>query len=72
MASLVNIFEPDQVVLAGGLFTSGGGPLPDMVSKEIAGRCFASSRKNLKIVASKLGGDAGVLGAASRVFEEIS
>jgi glucokinase len=71
IASLVNIFEPNTVVLAGGLFTAGGGPIPELVSKNIVGRCFASSRKDLKVVASSLGGDAGVLGAAGRVFEEI-
>ncbi len=71
IASLVNIFEPDMIVLAGGLFTSGGGPIPELLRAGIENRCFASSRKNLKIVASTLGGDAGVLGAAGRVFAEI-
>jgi glucokinase len=69
IASLVNIFEPDMVVLAGGLFTSGGGPICQMVSRDVEGRCFRSSQRNLQIVASNLNGDSGVLGAAGRVFE---
>ncbi len=68
LASLVNIFEPELIVLAGGLFTSGGGPLCDWVSEAIVGRCFESSRRGLEILPSELGGDAGVLGAAGLVY----
>ena len=70
VASLVNIFDPQAIVLGGGVFTTGGGPLVPWVIDEIRDRCFKSSQTGLKIVASKLGGDAGVLGAASTVFAE--
>jgi len=70
VASLVNIFEPEIVVLAGGLFTTGGGPIPALVQAELESRCFASSRNGMTLVASNLGGDAGVLGAAGRVFAQ--
>jgi glucokinase len=64
-ASLVNIFNPSLIVFAGGLFTTGGGPIIPMVEAKMRGRCFAVLQKNLQIKASALGGDAGVLGAAA-------
>jgi len=67
-ASLVNVFEPEMIVFGGGLFTSGGGPLCSWTQEAIKERCFKSSQMNLEIVSSSLGGDAGVLGAASLVF----
>lgn len=67
-ASLVNVFEPEMIVFGGGLFTTGGGDLCQKVLLEIRERCFKSSQSQLDIVASSLGGDAGVLGAASLVF----
>ncbi len=69
-ASLVNIFDPEAVIFAGGLFTTGGGPLCAWVQEEIKDRCFKSSQKNLKILPSALKGEAGVLGAASLVFRQ--
>jgi len=72
VASLVNIFEPEVIVLGGGVFSSGGGPLCPWVAEEIRERCFASSQLDLRIVASTLGGDAGVLGAASLVHRSQS
>jgi glucokinase len=67
-ASLVNIFEPETIVFGGGLFSTGGGPLCAWVQDAIKDRCFKSSQRGLEIVPSALGGDAGVLGAASLVF----
>lgn len=67
-ASLVNIFDPEVVVFGGGVFSSGGGPLCAWVTEEIRTRCFESSQRGLRIVPAALGGDAGVLGAASLVF----
>ncbi len=69
-ASLVNIFDPEMVVFGGGLFTTGGGPLGPWVQEAIKDRCFKSSQRGLEIVPSSLGGDAGVLGAASLVLWE--
>jgi len=68
-ASLVNIFEPEMIVFGGGLFSGGGGPLCSMVQENIRDRCFKSSQRGLEIVPSTLLGEAGVLGAASLVFD---
>ena len=67
-ASFVNVFDPEAIVLGGGVFTTGGGPIASTVQEKIKDRCFASSQKDLRICASTLGGDAGVLGAASLAF----
>jgi glucokinase len=67
-ASLVNIFDPQAVVFGGGIFTTGGGPMAGWVQEMIRDRCFKTSQHGLKILPSALGGNAGVLGAASRVF----
>ncbi len=67
-ASLVNIFEPEKIIFGGGLFTSGGGPICEMVKAKMKDRCFVSSQKGLEILPSALSGEAGVLGAASLVF----
>jgi glucokinase len=64
-ASLVNIFEPQMIVFGGGIFTEGGGPITQWVREEIRGRCFESSQKGLRIEASSLRGNAGILGAAA-------
>jgi predicted NBD/HSP70 family sugar kinase len=69
VASLVNIFNPSLFVFAGGLFSAGGGPILSLVKEQLKGRCFASLQKDLKLQASSLSGDAGVLGAASLVFD---
>ncbi len=70
VASLVNIFDPEKVIFAGGLFTSGGGPLAGWVREAIRDRCFKSSQEGLEIAVSSLHGDAGVLGAASLCFKD--
>jgi glucokinase len=71
-ASLVNVFDPEMIVFGGGLFSTGGGPLCAWTQEAIKDRCFKSSQKNLQIVASSLGGDAGALGAASLIFRDVS
>jgi len=67
VASLVNIFNPDYVVLHGGMVNAGEmllGPLRE----EMAGRCFEASRRGLRLLPSALTGDAGIVGAAGCAF----
>jgi len=68
VANFVNIFNPDYVVLHGGMVKAGEmllGPL----RQEMAGRCFEASRRGLKILVSALKGDAGIVGAAGCAFQ---
>lgn len=67
VASLVNIFNPDYIVLHGGMVNAGDmllGPLRE----EMSGRCFEVSQGPLRIVPSTLRGDAGIIGAAGCAF----
>ena len=69
VASYVNIFNPNCVVLHGGMVDAGDmllGPLVD----EMAGRCFESSRRGLQVLRSALRGEAGMVGAAGCAFAE--
>ena len=67
VTSYVNIFNPDYVVLHGGLVNAGEmlfGPLRETVNK----LGFEASLRGLQIVPSALKGDAGIVGAAGLVF----
>lgn len=68
IASLVNIFDPERVVLGGGIFVSKQNTLCDMVNESLVGRCFESSRAGMRVVPAALGERAGVVGAASLCF----
>jgi len=63
MASLINTFNPDMIVLYGGM-TKAGAQLFAPLRKEVARRCFSIGARRCKIVPSKLGEHAGVIGAA--------
>ncbi len=67
VANYVNIFNPDYVVLHGGLVNAGEallGPLREETKKW----CFRASQRNLRVVPSELKGDAGIVGAAGCAF----
>ena len=67
VASYVNIFNPDYVILHGGMVNAGDMLLGPLV-EEMKGRCFEASRRDLKILPSALKGDAGIVGAAGCAF----
>lgn len=63
LANLINIFQPDCIVLGGGLAGYGEkllGPLRRLTFPET----FRSGTKNTQIVLATLGNDAGLIGAA--------
>ncbi len=72
LRSLVNIFNPEAVIFAGGLFTSGGGPLLEKLETQLRQQGFPSNKQKLKLLASSLGGTSGILGAASLCFPLIA
>jgi glucokinase len=67
----VNIFNPDCVVLHGGL-ANAGEMLLEPLRRTALERSFESSHAGLRIVRSDLGGDAGIVGAAGCVFQRLS
>ncbi len=67
VAGYVNIFNPNYVILHGGMVEAGEmllGPLRE----EMAGRCFEVAQRHLKVLPSALKGDAGIVGAAGCAF----
>jgi len=67
IASYVNIFNPDYVILHGGLVNAGElllGPMRDAMKA----RCFHASQRGLQVLPSALKGDAGIVGAAGIAF----
>jgi glucokinase len=67
IANYVNIFNPDVVVVGGGIMAAG--ELLLGVAREEAGRrALRPSWREVEVVAAELGNDAGVLGAAALVL----
>jgi len=67
IANITNILNPEMVVLVGGI-TNEGDKLLIPLKEEVKKRAFYSNYKSLKIVIGKLGGNAGVLGAAALLW----
>lgn len=68
MASLINIFNPERIVVAGGVML-GGDELLAMASKTAKASAFKRPARTVKILKAKLGDDAGVIGAAEIALE---
>jgi glucokinase len=64
IANLVNIFNPDVVVLAGGV-TAAGDALFEPLRAEVRRRAFRPAVEACRIVPGSLGGYAGVIGAVA-------
>ena len=64
LANLLNIFNPDVVVLAGGV-TDAGDALFEPLRGEIRRRAFRAAVDACRIVPGALGGSAGVIGAVA-------
>ena len=67
VAFLINVVDPEMVIVGGGLGTAGG-IYWDAFQKSCREHIFADDSRDLPIVPAKLGADAGVVGAASTVF----
>ena len=69
IASLLNIFNPDLVVVVGGV-TGAGERLFDPLRHEVARRAFKPAVQACEIVPGALGGLAGVYGAAKAFLDQ--
>jgi len=63
IANLVNIFNPELIVLSGGVTAAWKDFMP-MVLEEVRSRAFEVPRDRAKILKAKLGDHAGIIGAA--------
>ncbi len=66
LAGLVNVLNPERIILGGGIAQSGllFGP----VKATLGRKAFPIAARSVKVVPAKLGVDAGLVGAASLIF----
>lgn len=64
IANLVNILNPETIVLGGGLITALEDEMMAIILETAKDYAFAGTTKHLDIVASKIGDDAGIVGGA--------
>ena len=69
IVNLVNIFNPEIVIIGGGLAKMGD-LLLDSVRQAVRERAFQLSAQAVRIVPAQLGDDAGVFGAAIFAFQQ--
>jgi len=67
LADLVNIFNPEAIIIGGGV-AQAGEPLFNAIKEEIIKRSFPLLSKNIKILPASLGQDSGIKAAAALVF----
>jgi glucokinase len=71
IASLVNIFNPEVVVIGGGVIAAGElllGP----ARRQIAERALPPSRDEVRLVAARFGVEAGMIGAAALALDGLA
>jgi len=69
MVNLVNIFNPEMIIVGGGMAKMGD-LLLNPAKQIVRERAFQSSAQAVRIVPAQLGDDAGVLGAAVFAFQQ--
>jgi len=70
IADLVNIFNPEMVII-GGAFNYGREIILPVLEKTIAGETLPAVRQDLQVIISDQGADATVLGAIAVVLDDI-
>jgi len=70
IANLVNIFNPELVVVCGGV-TLAGASLFDPLRREVMRRAFRAAAEACRIVPGELIGTAGVYGAARTLLDQV-
>jgi glucokinase len=71
IANLINIFNPEMVVIGGGVMDAWD-LFIDATREEVRKRAFAYTAERTKIVPSMLGDEAGMVGAAAVAFQKIA
>jgi glucokinase len=71
IASYVNIFNPEMVVVGGGVMGAGE-MLLEPARREVLKRALPPSRDNVRIVAAEFGHEAGMVGAAALALDGLA
>jgi glucokinase len=69
LTSIVNLFEPELVVLGGGVVSGTGEQLLGPVRERVGAEAMSPAREAARIVQSALGKHVGVVGAATIAYE---
>jgi glucokinase len=70
IASYVNIFNPEVVVIGGGVMAAGD-LLLEPARATVAARALPPSRDEVRIVTAEFGVEAGMVGAAAMAFDRL-
>lgn len=70
LAGLIYVLTPEAIIIGGGISASSQFFIPSML-KEVEKRVVSPSRLGLKLLTASLGNNAGMLGAAKLVWQEI-
>jgi len=71
VSSLLNIFNPEVVVLGGGVVEALGGEYVKIVRKVAIENAFAIASRNVRIIAAELKDDSAILGASFLAWQAI-
>jgi glucokinase len=70
LSSLANVFEPDVIVIGGGVMAAGE-LLLEPARSEMRVRALPPQAETTQVLAAELGPDAGMIGAATMALEEV-
>ncbi|MGZ6315775.1 MAG: ROK family protein, partial [Anaerolineales bacterium] len=70
LAGLVNFYNPDMIVIGGGV-SNFGNLLLSSIRQAVLGRSLPLATRNLQIVFSEIGADSGILGAVNLALDYI-
>lgn len=70
ITSYVNVFNPEVVVLGGGVMAAGD-MLLEPIRRELSQRALPPSRDNVRVVRAHFGSEAGMIGAAALAFDAL-
>ena len=70
IADLVNVFNPELVVIGGG-FAEAGELLLDSARKVVSEWALSPARDEVRIVRAELGSEAGLIGSALVAFDAL-
>ncbi|MBV9546180.1 MAG: ROK family protein [Chloroflexi bacterium] len=72
IGGVINLLDPAVVVIGGGIAEAAGRRYVDWLSETAYREALPSADGRPSIVASRLGDDAGLLGAALTAFEDLA
>lgn len=71
IGSLVNVFDPELVVIGGGFGSAAGDLLLDPARQAARAEAMAPANRTLRVVAAELGPESGLVGAGLVAFEAL-